>query len=57
MNDPANCGAICNQRTSVNFNLPTATKEIDTAGLNEAIDTTPTVSAPANTTDAIAKPK
>ena len=50
-----NCGAKCIHDCAI-LNFPTVIKDTVTAGLNDAMETPPTVMAPANTTDAIAAP-
>ena len=48
-------GAKCNHDCVIP-NFPTVIREMVTAGLNDAMETSPTEMAPANTTDAIATP-
>ena len=52
---PMNCGAKCIHE-STRLIFPEKTKALDTAGLNEARDISPTVIAPTSTTRAIAAP-
>ena len=49
------CGVKCNHDCAI-LNFHTVIREIVTAGLNDAMETSPTEMAPANTTDAIATP-
>ena len=50
-----NCGAKCIHE-SIRLIFPEKIKALDTAGLNEARDISPTVIAPTSTTRAIAAP-